>query len=128
MKPKVGDEITAVYSRLEKRYVLFLKVTKIGRLYIYGMTLYTNQEGTVSNGHEVKLVTKLTTFYPGLRHDLREAELKYRAEDQGWIYQRNEKEKELVWEFRDHLRAQMDAWKLENPRPQRSEPLREVTV
>ena len=125
MRIKPGDEVTAVYNSLTDRHVLLLKVTKVGRKYIYGTTLWSDPDGAVREGHDTKVDTERSIIYPGLRHDLRAAEFKYQNDYRRWQDRYQEKEKEITRELRDLIRSRLDEWKdewkQENPIPQRPE-------
>lgn len=118
MKFKPDDEITAVYHRRGGRSVLFLKVTKVGRKYLHGITLSVTHEGTVREGHETNVDIEESAIYPGLRIDLQDAEFKYRDNYRQWQQQKQSRKDEIKRDLWDYMRDRLDEWEADNPMPQ----------
>ena len=65
---KIGDHITIKYlSAYKKIHVAFFKITKIGHKYVYGITLWSDQENEIREG--LKKYSNWSTF-PQLRSKL----------------------------------------------------------
>lgn len=122
MKFKPGNEVTAVYhhphQRPMGRHVLLLKVTKVGRKYLHGITLYVNSEGIVREGHNTKVNIKESVIYPELRLDLRDAEFKYRENYRQWQNRKQSKRNEIKRDFWDYMQKRLGEWEVDNPMPQ----------
>jgi len=121
MRPKPGDAVTAVYQGRVNRHVLLLKVVKVGRKYLHGLTQFVEPDGQIRDGHEVKVNLEESTIYPGLRHDLRASELKYRDDYRQWQLQKRKHQEDIMWEFRNFVRERLDEWEADHPMPQPSE-------
>jgi len=121
MKFRPGDEVTAVYNLQPDRYVLLLRVTRVGRKYLHGVTLWVDQGGAIREGHETKVPLKESIIYSGLRTDLREAEHQYRKTRQQWNNQREKVRRDAEWELRGLVQDALDMWEAENPAPRRTE-------
>lgn len=122
MKFTPGDEVTAVYQlqhqRPMERHVLPLKITETGRKYLHGITLHFDREGIKSEGHKTRVNIEESTIYPGLRHDLRAAEFKYRNDYRKWQHDRQEKKNEVNKHLRKILDTRLKEWETNNPMPQ----------
>lgn len=113
-----GDEITAVYPHLGGRSVLLMRVNKVGRKYLHGITLSRNPDGTIREGHPHRINIENSTIYPRLRHDLRDAEFEYRLAVLKWKRQKQSRKDEIARDFWDYVRGRMDKWEVYNPMPQ----------
>lgn len=117
MKFKPGDEVTAVYYNLGTRYVHLLKITKVGRKYIYGTTIWVDPDGTTRDGHPTKVNLEESVIYRGLRHDLDAAEDQYRKDYQQWQQQKKSQRQDFEWELKTLVQDKVDAWEVDNPMP-----------
>lgn len=118
MKPKVGDEITAIFPGRVKHHVYMLRVVKTGRKYIHGMTLWINPEGDIREGHEAKINLEESTLYMGLRKDLQTLEYNYREDYKNWQNAKKEKKSDLEYELKNYVWDGLKGWEKENPMPQ----------
>jgi hypothetical protein len=117
---KVGDSITVKYvSAYKKTQTGFVKITKIGHKYIYGVTLWVDkQEIIIKEGHPIKYDMNNIIIYPGIRRDLKEIIDKYDDNYRQWQLDRNKRDREIDWELKDFKFEKMDEWKRDNPMPQ----------
>lgn len=116
---KVGDQITIKYlSAYKKTQISFMKITKIGKKYVYGVTLWNTEIDGIREGHPIKYEMNKLVVYPGIRQDLRDILDKYDADYRQWQKDRGKREQEIDWELRDLKEEKMDVWKTHNPMPQ----------
>ena len=107
-----------MYRGRVNRHVLLLKVIKVGRKYIHGITLWVEPDGNIKEGHEIKVNLEESTIYPELRHDLRASEFKYRDDYRQWQLQKRKQQEAIEWEFRNFVREKLDEWEVDHPMPQ----------
>ena len=117
MRFKPGDEITAVYQGRVNRHVLLLKVVKVGRKYLHGLTQFVEPDGQIRDGHEVRVNLEESTVYPGLRHDLRASEFRYRDEYRSWQLRKQKRQNDIEYELRELCRERLGEWEAEHPMP-----------
>lgn len=116
---KVGDQITIKYfSAYKKTSINFLKVTKIGKKYVYGVTLWNSRQDGIREGHPTKYVMNNITVYPGIRQDLRDILDNYEADYRQWQRDRDKREREIDWEIRNLKEERLDIWRNDNPMPE----------
>ena len=115
---KQGDEVTAVYSGVASRVVSLMRVTKVGSKYLYGITLWVEPDGFIRDGHPTQANLETSVIYPGLRHDLRDAEFKYRKDYRQWKNRKQKKREDAQYELRSLVQDKVDEWETENPMPQ----------
>ena len=117
MKPKKGDEITAIFQGRVNKHVYMLRVSKAGRKYVHGMTLWINPDGDIREGHECKINLEESTIYMGLRKDLQELEYQYRDDYQSWKNQKKTRQNELEYELKNYVWDGLKEWEAKNPMP-----------
>ena len=118
-KISIGDLITVKYfSVYKKTQVSFVKVTNIGRKYLYGKTMWIAPGEELREGHPIDYIIDKITIYEGIRRDLKELIEKYETNLRAWQRNKDEKDKEIDWELRNLKDEKMDAWKKKNPMPQ----------
>lgn len=116
---KVGDHITVKYlSAYKKTQISFMKITKIGKKYVYGVTLWNTKIDGIKEGHPTKYEINKIVVYPGIRQDLRDLLDKYDADYRQWQKEREKREREIDWEIRNLKEERMDIWRDDNPMPQ----------
>ena len=121
-KFKPGDRITAITPISEGiRRVTLLEVTKVGRKYIHGITLYYTPEGDIEKGHQVRMNMMDSVIYPALRRDLWSAEFKHRADYQKWIQEKLKEDRRLNSELQRTLSQKLRQWEEDHPMPRRAE-------
>ena len=112
-----GDAITAVYPHLGGRSVMLMRVDKVGRKYLHGITLSRSPNGAIREGHPHRINIEDSTIYPGLRHELRDAEYKHRLAVQQWQRRKQSRKDEVARDFWDYVRGRMDKWEAVHPVP-----------
>jgi len=118
MKFKIDDEVTIVYeNRYTGRHVGFDKVTKIGTKYIYTVTLWVEQDGTIREGHPQRYSMNDIIIYPGLRHDLRAIVTKHKEDYRQWQERKKRKHREIEWDLRNLVQERLGEWEQNNPIP-----------
>lgn len=115
---KPGDNITAVYRSNANRHVIPMRVMKVGRKYIYGITLYLDVDGQLKRGHQIEVNHEKSTIYPGLRHDLRAAEFGYRDDYRKWQHKKQGKRRDFNYELRTLVNSRLGEWEQEHPMPE----------
>ena len=116
---KVGDCITVKYvSAYKKTQISFMKVTKIGHKYVYGVTLWNPEKEGIREGHPIKYDLNNIMVYPGIRQDLRDILDKYELNSRQWQRDRDVRDNEVDWELRDLKEKIMDEWNNAYPIPQ----------
>jgi len=118
---KPGDKITAVYNSTLKRHVILLRVIKVGRKWLHGVTIFFEPDGQKREGHPMKVDLETSEIYPGLRHDMRAVEFKHQDDYRLWKQARQQRQEDYAWELREFIREKMDLWDLDNPMPERTE-------
>ena len=118
---KPGDELTAVYSGVTSRIVSLIRVTKVGRKYLHGITLWVEPDGTIRDGHPTQVNLENSIIYPGIHNDLRAAEYKYREDYRQWKQQKQKQREDAQRELRTLVQDKVDAWETDNPQPQPQE-------
>ncbi len=117
-KFKIGQQITVVYSHLGERVVLLLKVTKVGRKYLHGVTRHIKLDGTLMDGYRTKVDPEKSDIYAGFRFDITDAMLKHREEYEEWERQEHKKKLEYERDFYLHVKKRVAEWVVDNPAPQ----------
>ena len=112
-----GDEITAIYQVKGVTYIRLLRVTKVGRKYIHGTTLFPDYDDHLREGHPTTVNIETSIIHWGLRLDLVQAEHQYRKDYQGWQNQREEQRSNITWELRKMVQNRLDDWEADNPQP-----------
>lgn len=116
---KVGDHITIKYmSAYKKTQISFMKVTKIGHKYVYGVTLWNRKQEGIREGHPIKYDMNKITVYPGIRQDLRDIIDKYDRDYRQWKNDMDKRERELEREIRVLKEERLDILRNDNPMPE----------
>jgi len=108
---------TTYVDTLRKGQAFFIKITKVGRKYLYGTHIFFDVDGRHDREWEHKFLMEDYIIYDGLRNDLRE---KYK--DFKKAYEEREKSRkqfrnDTKREAQNWISEKMDAWDKENPRP-----------
>ena len=105
-------------SAYKQTQIGFIKITKIGHKYLYGITLWNREGDGIKEGHTIKYDLTNLVIYPGIRHDLKNRLNEYEEDYRQWQLDRNKRDREVDWEIKNLKEQMMDAWKDENPMPQ----------
>ena len=116
---KIGDMITVKYQGAYKQtHIGFVKITKIGHKYLYGVTLWNPEGEGIKDGHPIKYDMNNLVIYPGIRQDLKNRLNKYEKDYRQWQLDRNKRDREVDWEIKNLKQEKMDVWENDNPIPQ----------
>lgn len=123
MKPKVGTIVSLVDTGKQVNYpemkgrVTFLKVTKLGTKYVYGLTLYYEETELKEASYESHFPLDKVEVLEGIREDLRQVYNDFKESESKWGKAEGEAYREAeskAWNLKSEL---MDAWRKEHPRP-----------
>ena len=115
---KVGDLITIKFlSAYKKTQISFVKVTKIGHKYVYGITLWNTENDGLREGHPCKYEISRLVIYPGIRKDLSDLLDNYDINVRQWYRDKELREREVDGELKDLKYEMMDEWKKDYPMP-----------
>ena len=109
--------IITLVSR-DGRNILFLKVTKKGRKYIYGKYVYREDGQIKEFSWEDKIDPSGYVILSGMREDLEKAYLEYRDALDKWEEAKRRTRDELRLKAWDWIEEQLKLWEKENPRPE----------
>ena len=112
-----GNGIITLVSR-DGRNILFLKVTKKGRKYIYGKYVYREDGQIKEFSWEDKIDPSGYVILSGMREDLEKAYLEYRDALDKWEEAKRRTRDELRLKAWDWIEEQLKLWEKENPRPE----------
>jgi len=128
---QIGSEITLVSKGKRQGYnstwvddllvgdTSFLKVTKIGSKYLYGVYFHYEDDGKREDCcWEAKVLMDDYIILEGVHPDIKQKYKEYRASVNKHEEARNQQHRDLEWKYHDALNKEMDEWDKQNPRPQ----------
>ena len=95
----------------------FLRITKIGKKHLYGVHFYFEEEQRKEAHYEADHNLDEYIIFDGVREDLKIQHVQFRRDYDEHEKRRTSKHYELERELNDQLRAKMDEWDRDNPRP-----------
>jgi len=104
--------------RNEDGSVGFLKVSKIGRRWVYGTALYYSDGELKTAYFETKYDLEKHQIFEGLRTDLQQRYLEYRQAVSEWEEKRKQTFAEIDRQASHWAWEQRDKWYKDNPSPQ----------
>lgn len=130
---KVGQDITLVSKGIRHTYgaqtyidelqagnASFLRVTKVGKKYVYGVHFYFEEGQRKDFYYTSDCNLDEYVVFPGVRQDLIDQHRQFLRDHDEFEKLRENKRYELERELHDQLNAKMDAWDKTNLRPKNS--------
>lgn len=129
-KLKKGQDITAVSKGIVNGYsspyvdylqvgqTHFLRVSRIGRVYLYGYYIRFEDGQRKETDWESDLKLENFVVLDGIRTDLETAYLKFRSDDAAYNKLYEDTRRDLERELHDELSRKLGAWVKDHPRPQ----------
>lgn len=126
---KVDQDITLVSKGIVNGYgspyidmlqvgsTSFMRVTKIGTKYLYGIHFWMEDGVRKDAYYESRVDVLKYQVFEGVHVEFREAYDKFRRDTDEYEKRREDVRRGFEWEFRQELNRKMDAWNKDNPRP-----------
>ncbi len=128
---KVGQDITIVskgirhsnydtktwIDELDAGSTSFLKITKLGNKYVYGVHFYFEDGKRKDYYYESKHDLEEYIVYDGVHTELEKQHRKFRLDCDNYEKLKEEKHRKLDWKLQQQLNAKMEKWLIEHPRP-----------
>lgn len=126
---KVGQDVTLVSKGVVNGYgspyvdsllvgqTSFMRVTKIGTKYLYGVHFWMEDGVRKDAYYEGKVDIEKYQVFEGEHMEFKMAYDKFRLDVDDYEKRYAEVQRQLEWEMRQELNKKFDAWKQANPRP-----------
>jgi hypothetical protein len=127
---RIGQDITLVSKGIQHSYggstyiselqvgsTCFLKVTKVGAKYVYGVNFYMEGEQRKDFCYESKHDLGEYLVFSGMRTDFDAKHKRFQRDTDEYEKLRDETRRTLEWELSQQLNAKMDEWTKAHPRP-----------